>query len=103
MGGTKLGLCNKHVLHYEGLTTRQFPAAVDVVEFVSVEGSDPNMQAQADTLLNTMCSFDFVICLFTMHKLMGITNDLNKALQQSNLDILVNALSVATVTKNRPP
>jgi len=35
-----------------------------------------------------------------MHELICITNDLNKALQQTNIDI-VNALSHFTVTKNR--
>ncbi|ESR36894.1 hypothetical protein CICLE_v10029993mg, partial [Citrus x clementina] len=75
-----------------------FPSVVDVLEVIEVEGNS-EQRFQANTLLKLMQSFDFVFCLFLMKNILGYANELSRALQRKDQDIL-NAVKLVEVYKH---
>ncbi|ESR36896.1 TTF-type domain-containing protein [Citrus sinensis] len=75
-----------------------FPSVVDVLEVIEVEGNS-EQRFQANTLLKLMQSFDFVFCLFLMKNILGYANELSRALQRKDQDIL-NAVTLVEVYKH---
>ncbi|ESR50288.1 hypothetical protein CICLE_v10033576mg, partial [Citrus x clementina] len=86
--------------HYGTLMSiiSMFPSVVDVLEIIEVEGNS-EQRLQAKTLLKLMQSFDFIFCLFLMKNILGYANELSRALQRKDQDIL-NAVKLVEVYKH---
>ncbi|PIA48741.1 hypothetical protein AQUCO_01400955v1 [Aquilegia coerulea] len=77
-----------------------FSSVVEVLDEMMEESSSSDKKEEAQVLLDLMHSFEFCFILHLMRNLLGITNDLSKALQQKDQDI-VNALALVKVCKER--
>ena len=75
-----------------------YGATIKVLENMVEEGTSNLMRGEAGGSLIAMRSFEFVFMLYLMHKIMGITDLLCRALQQKYLDIL-NAMDLVSTTK----
>ena len=73
-----------------------FGPATGVIETVAQTGSTSEMRADAAACLERMWTFTFVIIMFIMKSLLGITKVLSDALQQKDIDI-VNCLALVAV------
>ena len=71
-----------------------------MLEYVEREGSDGTKRCQANGLLRYFHTFDFVFYLQLMLLILGLTNDLSKALQDKDHDIF-NAMSLVKSTKQQ--
>ena len=71
-----------------------------MLEHVERDGSDGIKRCQANGLLRYFHTFDFVFYLQFMLLLLGLTNNLSKALQRKDHDIL-NAMSLVKSTKQQ--
>ncbi|XP_075499972.1 uncharacterized protein LOC142538541 [Primulina tabacum] len=69
----------------------------DTENMVNDEASN-SIRGEASGALIAMKSFDFIFILHLMHKIMGITNLLCRALQEKSLDIL-SAMDYVSTTK----
>ncbi|XP_026409920.1 zinc finger MYM-type protein 1-like [Papaver somniferum] len=61
---------------------------------------DSDKKFEAKVLLDSLQNFNFIFSLHLMKKILGITNDLSKALQRKDQDI-VNAMKLVTVCRER--
>ncbi|XP_022850561.1 zinc finger MYM-type protein 1-like [Olea europaea var. sylvestris] len=88
--------------HYRTLVSLilMFSPIIDVIEMISIDGSTREQRCDADNLLDSMQSFEFVFNLHLMRTILGISNELSMALQRKDQDI-VNAMSLVTVCKQR--
>ncbi|KAL0729525.1 hypothetical protein Bca4012_025618 [Brassica carinata] len=77
-----------------------FPSIIKVLEYVESDGSDGIKRCQANGLLKYFHTFDFVFYLQLMLLFLGRTNNLSKALQSKDQDIL-NAMSLVKSTKQQ--
>ena len=75
-----------------------YKAVITVLESMVNEGSSNSLRGEASGSLIVMRSFDFIFILYVMHKIMGITDLLCRALQHKSLDIL-NAMDLVSSTK----
>ncbi|XP_074566114.1 uncharacterized protein LOC141822681 [Curcuma longa] len=75
-----------------------YDATINVLESIIADGSSTSMRGEAGGSLIVMKSFDFIFILHLMHKIMGITDLLCRALQQKSLDI-INAMDLVSTTK----
>ncbi|XP_061961550.1 uncharacterized protein LOC133682280 [Populus nigra] len=75
-----------------------YGATITVLESMVQEGSSNSIRGEAGGCLIVMKSFEFIFILYLMHKIMGITDLLCRALQQKSLDIL-NAMDLVSTTK----
>jgi hypothetical protein len=75
-----------------------YGATIIVLESMVQEGSSNSIRGEAGGYLIVMKSFEFIFILYLMHKIIGITNLLYRALQQKSLDIL-NAMDSVSTTK----
>ncbi|PIA65225.1 hypothetical protein AQUCO_00100600v1 [Aquilegia coerulea] len=69
-----------------------FSSVVETLDEVMEESSSSNKKGETQVLLDLMHSFEFCFILYLMRNLLGITNDLSKALQRKYKDI-VNAIA----------
>ena len=95
-GKTRWGFHYKTLLRLVDL----FAYIIKVLEYVEIDGSDGIKRRQANSLLKYFHTFDFVFYLQLMLLLLGITNNLSKALQRKDQDIL-NAMSLVKSTKQQ--
>ncbi|XP_022877492.1 uncharacterized protein LOC111395637 [Olea europaea var. sylvestris] len=88
--------------HYGTLTTliTMFSPILDVLEMIVDVESYPNQRSWANYLLDWMQSFDFAFSLHLMRTILGISNELSKALQKKDEDI-VNAINLVKVCKQQ--
>ena len=88
--------------HYDSLLSliTMFSATIDLLEIITDEGSSSEQKFEANNLLGTIQSFDFVFTLYLMKAILGITNDLSKALLRRDQDI-VNAMVLEKICKHR--
>lgn len=75
-----------------------FPSVIEVLERVVEDGLNSEQRGEASALLESLQSFDFIFILHLMRRILGITNDLSKALQRSDQDI-TNAMTLVKVSK----
>ncbi|GFY98405.1 General transcription factor 2-related zinc finger protein [Actinidia rufa] len=75
-----------------------YGATIKVLENMVEAGISNSIRGEASGALIAMRSFEFVFILYLMHKIMGITDLLCRALQQKSLDIL-NAMDLVSTTK----
>ncbi|KAL6534092.1 hypothetical protein OROHE_013925 [Orobanche hederae] len=86
--------------HFESICSLvdMYSSVIAVLKIIVKDGSSRSMRGEAAGCLREMQSFDFVFILSLMHKIMGVTNLLCKALQGEAVDIL-NAMESVSVTK----
>ncbi|KAF8393116.1 hypothetical protein HHK36_021357 [Tetracentron sinense] len=77
-----------------------FSSVISVLEIVVTDGFSMEKRGDALNLLKLAQTFDFVFDLHLMKTILGITNELSKALQRKEQDI-VNAMSLVQVSKQR--
>ncbi|XP_059669396.1 uncharacterized protein LOC132314568 [Cornus florida] len=85
--------------HYDTLisVTIMFSAIVTVLETLAEDGSSEK-KFEVNLLLEFIQSFNFIFCLHLMRAVLGITNDLSKALQRKDQDIVVT-MSLVKLSK----
>ncbi|XP_018455197.1 uncharacterized protein LOC130496927 [Raphanus sativus] len=88
--------------HYKTLLRLvvMFPCVIEVLEHIEKEGTDGNKRQQAYGLLKYFQTFGFVFHLHLMLVVLGLTNNLSKALQKRDQEIL-NAVSLVESTKRQ--
>ncbi|XP_052177634.1 uncharacterized protein LOC127791694 [Diospyros lotus] len=72
---------------------------VDVLEMIVDDGST-EQKCEADDLLDSIQSFEFAFNLHLMRTILAISNELSKALQRKDQDI-VNAIALVKICKQR--
>ncbi|XP_012854600.1 PREDICTED: uncharacterized protein LOC105974088 [Erythranthe guttata] len=75
-----------------------FDAVIDVLEVIGRDASSTTHRTEAQDIVDRLLSFDFVLSLFLMKKVLAITNELSQALQRKDQDI-VNAMRLVQVSK----
>ena len=84
--------------HYKTRLVVMFPCIIEVLEHIQIEGTDSTKRQQAYGLLKYFQTFGFVFHLHLMLVVLGLTNNLSKALQKRDQEIL-NAVSLVESTK----
>ncbi|KAL7157674.1 hypothetical protein ABFS83_02G093400 [Erythranthe nasuta] len=86
--------------HYNTLLSliHMFGAVIDVLEVIGRDASSTTHRTEAQDIVDKLLSFEFVLSLFLMKKVLAITNDLSQALQRKDKDI-VNAMRLVQVSK----
>ncbi|XP_028110425.1 zinc finger MYM-type protein 1-like [Camellia sinensis] len=81
--------------HYGTLVSlaSMFSTVIDVLEMISEDGSNSEQRAEANILLDSIQSFEFVFSLHLMKTILAITSELSQALQRKDQDI-VNAMNL---------
>ncbi|XP_058192114.1 uncharacterized protein LOC131309510 [Rhododendron vialii] len=75
-----------------------FTATIKVLEMMFEKGSFNSIHGEAKGALLAIKTFEFIFILHLMHRIMGITNLLCRALQHKSLDI-INAMDLVSTTK----
>ncbi|XP_058211520.1 uncharacterized protein LOC131323690 [Rhododendron vialii] len=75
-----------------------FTATIKVLEMMFENGSSNSIRGEAKGALLAMKSFEFIFILHLMHRIMGITDLLCRALQHKSLNI-INAMDLVSTTK----
>lgn len=88
--------------HYRTLIslTSLFGAVVDVLDAVVEDGLYVDKKFEASRLLEGIQSFEFIISLHLMTLILGITNELSRALQRKDQDI-ENAMRLVDISRKR--
>ncbi|XP_042460546.1 zinc finger MYM-type protein 1-like [Zingiber officinale] len=88
------------ISHFESICDLidKYNATINVLKNIVTDGSSTSMRGEAGGSLKVMKSFDFIFILHLMHKIMGITDLLCRALQQKYLDI-INEMDLVSTTK----
>ncbi|XP_075521567.1 uncharacterized protein LOC142554775 [Primulina tabacum] len=73
-----------------------YSSVITVLENIVNDGASNSIRGEASDALIAVKSFDFIFILYLMHKIMGITNLLCRALQKKYLDILSTMDYVST-------
>ncbi|XP_060960704.1 uncharacterized protein LOC115723760 [Cannabis sativa] len=81
--------------HYDTLISvmKMFSSIIELLEIIVDDGSNSDQKGEAENLLGFMQSFEFVFNLHLMKTILGITNELSKALQRNDQHI-VNAMTL---------
>ncbi|XP_028091965.1 uncharacterized protein LOC114292255 [Camellia sinensis] len=77
-----------------------FSTVIDVLEMISEDDSNSEQRAEANILLDSIQSFEFVFNLHLMKTILAITSELSQALQKKDQDI-VNAMNLVQISKVR--
>ncbi|XVF53583.1 hypothetical protein PTKIN_Ptkin05aG0109900 [Pterospermum kingtungense] len=77
-----------------------FSSRTELLEIIVEDGVSSAQKCEANKLLGLMQSFDFVLTLHLMKVILGITDELSKALQRKDQDI-VNAMTLVKISKQR--
>ena len=72
-----------------------FSIVIDVLEMILEDGSNSEQRAEANVLLDSIQSFEFVFNLHLMKTILAITSELSQPLQRKDQDI-INAMNVMT-------
>ncbi|KAK1362664.1 hypothetical protein POM88_047138 [Heracleum sosnowskyi] len=75
-----------------------YGATISVLGSIVEEGNSTSLRGEATGCLIIMRSFEFIFTLHMMHKIMGVTDLLCRALQHKSLDI-VSAMDLVSTTK----
>ncbi|KAG7951501.1 hypothetical protein I3843_12G009700 [Carya illinoinensis] len=87
-------------IHFQSVCSlmRMFSATCSIINTISNEGSNYSQCGDAKAAYMVLTSFEFILILHMMKKIMGISNALCQSLQQNFQDI-VNAMSLFSTTK----
>lgn len=77
-----------------------FSSVIEVLDIVGQDGSTFEQKAEANALLDSLQSFEFVFNMHLMRIILGITYELSNALQQKEHDI-VNAMTLVKISKEK--
>ena len=77
-----------------------FSLVVHVLEIIKIDGLKGEQRLEANTLLLSLKSFDFVLSLHLMRKILAITHILSQSLQKKDENI-VNAMHLVLSSKER--
>ncbi|KAJ0969666.1 hypothetical protein J5N97_022543 [Dioscorea zingiberensis] len=77
-----------------------FSSTIEVLEIIVDDASNSEQRYEATNLLDNMQSYSFVFCLHLMRIILGVSNELSKALQRKDQDI-ANAIGLVKVCKQR--
>ncbi|KAG6646247.1 hypothetical protein CIPAW_08G180800 [Carya illinoinensis] len=77
---------------------RMFNVICSIINTISNEGSNYSQRGDAEATYMVLTSFEFILILHMMKKIMGITNALCQSLQQ-NFQYILNAMSLVSTTK----
>lgn len=88
--------------HYETLLRfiDMFSTLIDLLDIIDEDGSTNETRGKAESLGDIIVTFDFAFKLHMMRRILEITNDLSKSLQQKDQDI-VNAMHLVKMCKQR--
>ena len=88
--------------HYVTLNSLivMFKSTIEVLEKIADDGFSSEQRFDANNLLESMQSFDFVFNLHFMRSVLGVSNELSKALQKKDQDIM-NAMTLVKICKQR--
>ncbi|KAM6547091.1 hypothetical protein CsatB_027827 [Cannabis sativa] len=88
--------------HYATLVSfiNLFSPITDVLGTVVDDARESEQKFEASNLMGLMSTFDFIFSLHFMKALLGITNELSKALQRKDQDI-ANAMKLVEICKKR--
>ncbi|XP_062080273.1 uncharacterized protein LOC133785028 [Humulus lupulus] len=89
--------------HYATLVSliNLFSPITNVLQIIVDDGrANSEQRFEASNLLSLMLTFDFIFSLHLMKALLGITNELSKALQRKDQDI-ANAMKLVEICKKR--
>ena len=75
-----------------------FSSVVDVLDMALEDGINVEQRGETNVLLDLLQSFEFVFNLHLMKSILGITNELSRALQRKDQDI-VNAMTFVQASK----
>ncbi|XP_056695018.1 uncharacterized protein [Spinacia oleracea] len=95
-GDTRWGSHYKLILNVIAL----YPVIRVVVDSIGNDARSDDDARKADHVSFAIESFNFIFMIHLMKKIFGIVNELNKALQKKDQDI-VNAMSLVSLTKER--
>ncbi|KAL7154812.1 hypothetical protein ABFS83_03G028300 [Erythranthe nasuta] len=86
--------------HYNTLLSliNMFGAVIDVLELIGGDASSTSHRTESQDIVDRLLSFDVLLSLFLMKKVLAITNELSQALQRKDQDI-VNAMTLVQVSK----
>ncbi|XP_021763148.1 zinc finger MYM-type protein 1-like [Chenopodium quinoa] len=93
---TRWGSCYKLMVNVIAL----YPAIREVLDLIGDDARNCDDARKADNVSFAIESFDFIFMIHLMKTIFGIVNELNKALQKGDQDI-VNAMSLVSLTKER--
>ncbi|XP_073300240.1 uncharacterized protein [Primulina huaijiensis] len=82
----------------QALLLKDCSFVITVLENMVNDGTSNSIRVEASGALIAIKSFDFIFILHLMHKIMGITNLLCRALEEKSLDIL-SAMDYVSTTK----
>ncbi|KAJ0981450.1 hypothetical protein J5N97_009705 [Dioscorea zingiberensis] len=77
-----------------------FSSTIEVLEIIVDDASNSEQRYEATNLLDNMQSYSFVFCLHLMRIILGVSNELSKALQRKDQDI-ADAIGLVKVCKQR--
>nr|XP_010928531.1 uncharacterized protein LOC105050278 [Elaeis guineensis] len=88
--------------HYKSLINfnAMFRSLIDVLDNIASDAHNLDDRFKAQGLLNSCQIFDFALLLHLMIEILGVTNELNIALQKKEWDI-VNAITLVEMAKVR--
>ncbi|KAM6582917.1 hypothetical protein CsatB_009919 [Cannabis sativa] len=88
--------------HYATLVSfiNLFSPITDVLGTIVDDARESEQKFEASNLMGLMSTFDFIFSLHFMKALLGITNELSKALQRKDQDI-ANAMKLVEICKKR--
>ncbi|KAL7117074.1 hypothetical protein ACP275_03G048400 [Erythranthe tilingii] len=86
--------------HYNTLLSliNMYSALIDVLEIIGCDASSSSHRTEAQDIVDKLLSFDFLLNLFLIKKVLVITNELSRARQRKDQDI-VNAMTLVQVSK----
>ncbi|XP_074381824.1 uncharacterized protein LOC141723813 isoform X2 [Apium graveolens] len=87
--------------HFDSICSliNMYGAIISVLESIVEEGTSSSLRGEAGGCLIIMKSFNFIFTLHMMHKIMGITDLLCRALQYKSLDI-ISVMDLVSTTKS---
>ncbi|XP_022847523.1 uncharacterized protein LOC111370043 [Olea europaea var. sylvestris] len=77
-----------------------FSTIVEVIEMIATDSTSTGTRGDACISLELMLRFEFAFNLYLMKKILGISNELSKALQRKDQDI-VNAMKLVQICKTQ--
>ncbi|XP_028065772.1 uncharacterized protein LOC114268755 [Camellia sinensis] len=88
--------------HYGTLVSlaSMFSTVINVLKMISEDSSNSKQRVEANVLLDSIQSFEFVFNLHLMKTMLAITSELSQVLQRKDQDI-VNAMNLVQISKVR--
>ena len=73
---------------------------IDILKYIFLDSYNLMHQKESCSLMKSLCSFDFTFILYLIFDILGIIDELSKALQREDPNI-INAIELVNVSKQR--